>query len=132
RSNNSWMHNVPVLVSGRERCTLLVHPADAERTGVRAGERARITSTAGSIEAPVELSEDMAPGVVSLPHGWGHDRAGARLGVAGATPGVSANDVTDEGFVDQLSGNGGLNGLVVVVERLTASAVVDPRPVAGA
>ncbi len=115
RSNNSWMHNVPVLVSGRERCTLLVHPADAERTGVRAGERARITSTAGSIEAPVEISEDMAPGVVSLPHGWGHDRAGVRLGVATSHAGVNNNLLAPPTLVDVPSGNAVLNGIPVTI-----------------
>jgi anaerobic selenocysteine-containing dehydrogenase len=115
RSNNSWMHNVPVLVSGRERCTLLVHPADAERTGVRHGEPARITSTAGSIEAPVELSDEMAPGVVSLPHGWGHDRAGVRLGVATAHAGVNNNLLAPPELVDVPSGNAVLNGIPVTI-----------------
>jgi anaerobic selenocysteine-containing dehydrogenase len=109
------MHNVPVLVSGRERCTLLVHPADAERTGVRAGARARITSAAGTIEAPVELSEDIAPGVVSLPHGWGHDRAGVRLGVAAAHPGVNNNLLAPATLVDVPSGNAVLNGIPVTI-----------------
>jgi anaerobic selenocysteine-containing dehydrogenase len=115
RSNNSWMHNVPVLVSGRERCTLLVHPADAERTGVRHGARARITSAAGTIEAPVELSEEMAPGVVSLPHGWGHDRSGVRLGVATAHAGVNNNLLAPATFVDVPSGNAVLNGIPVTI-----------------
>ncbi len=115
RSNNSWMHNVPVLVSGRERCTLLVHPADAERTGVRHGARARITSAAGTIEAPVEVSEEMAPGVVSLPHGWGHDRAGVRLGVATAHAGVNNNLLAPIDLVDVPSGNAVLNGIPVAI-----------------
>jgi anaerobic selenocysteine-containing dehydrogenase len=115
RSNNSWMHNVPVLVSGRERCTLLVHPADAERTGVRHGEKARITSTAGSIEAPVEVNDEMAPGVVSLPHGWGHDRAGVRLGVATAHAGVNNNLLAPPELVDVPSGNAVLNGIPVSI-----------------
>lgn len=115
RSNNSWMHNVPVLVSGRERCTLLVHPADAERTGLRHGGRASIRSAAGAIEAPVEVSEEMAPGVVSLPHGWGHDRAGVRLGVASAHPGVNNNLLAPAELVDVPSGNAVLNGIPVTV-----------------
>jgi anaerobic selenocysteine-containing dehydrogenase len=115
RSNNSWMHNVPVLVSGRERCTLIVHPADAERTGVRHGEKARITSTAGSIEAPVEVNDEMAPGVVSLPHGWGHDRAGVRLGVATAHAGVNNNLLAPPELVDVPSGNAVLNGIPVTI-----------------
>jgi anaerobic selenocysteine-containing dehydrogenase len=115
RSNNPWMHNVPVLVSGRERCTLLVHPADATRTGVRPGERARITSAAGSIEAPVELSDEMMPGVVSLPHGWGHDREGIRLGVARAHAGVNNNLLAPAALVDIPSGNAILNGIPVTI-----------------
>jgi len=115
RSNNSWMHNVPVLVSGRERCTLIVHPADAERTGVRHGEKARITSTAGSIEVPVEVNDEMAPGVVSLPHGWGHDRAGVRLGVATAHAGVNNNLLAPPELVDVPSGNAVLNGIPVTI-----------------
>lgn len=115
RSNNSWMHNVPVLVSGRERCTLIVHPADAERTGVRHGEKARITSTAGSIEAPVEVNDEMAPGVVSLPHGWGHDRTGVRLGVATAHAGVNNNLLAPPELVDVPSGNAVLNGIPVTI-----------------
>ena len=115
RSNNSWMHNVPVLVSGRERCTLIVHPADAERTGVRHGEKARITSSAGSIEAPVEVNDEMAPGVVSLPHGWGHDRAGVRLGVATAHAGVNNNLLAPPDLVDVPSGNAVLNGIPVTI-----------------
>lgn len=115
RSNNSWMHNVPVLVSGRERCTLIVHPADAERTGVRHGEKARITSAAGSIEAPVEVNDEMAPGVVSLPHGWGHDRAGVRLGVATAHAGVNNNLLAPPELVDVPSGNAVLNGIPVTI-----------------
>ncbi len=115
RSNNSWMHNVPVLVSGRERCTLLVHPRDAERAGVRHGERARVTSTAGSIEAPVEVSDEMMPGVVSLPHGWGHDREGVRLGVARAHAGVNNNLLAPANLVDERSGNAVLNGIPVSI-----------------
>jgi len=115
RSNNSWMHNVPVLVSGRERCTLLVNPIDAARTGVRHGERARITSAAGSIEAPVELSDEMTPGVVSLPHGWGHDREGVRLGVARAHAGVNNNLLAPGTLVDVPSGNAVLNGIPVTI-----------------
>ncbi|MBJ7355822.1 molybdopterin-dependent oxidoreductase, partial [Nocardioides sp.] len=83
RSNNSWMHNVPALMKGRDRCTLLMHPADAERCGVADTRLARVTSSRGSVEVPVELTDGIKQGVVSLPHGWGHDRPGARLAVAG-------------------------------------------------
>ncbi len=132
RSNNSWLHNSHRLVKGKPRCTLLMHPADAAARALVNGDSARLRSRTGEIKVPIELSDEMMRGVVSLPHGWGHDRAGARLAVAGATPGVSVNDVTDEGFVDRLSGNSGLNGLVVTVERIAATVAVDPRPVLGA
>ena len=78
RSNNSWMHNVPSLVTGRDRCTLLIHPDDAARAGVADGGRAVVRSKAGELVAPVEVSDEMMPGVVCLPHGWGHDKAGAQ------------------------------------------------------
>jgi anaerobic selenocysteine-containing dehydrogenase len=103
------------LVSGRERCTLLINPIDTARTGIRHGERAHITSAAGSIEAPVELSDEMTPGVVSLPHGWGHDREGVRLGVARARAGVNNNLLAPGTLVDVPSGNAVLNGIPVTI-----------------
>ncbi len=125
RSNNSWMHNCSKLVAGKSRCTLLVHPDDAARLGLAAGQPARITSRVGSIEAPVEISDDMMPGVVSLPHGWGHHRDGTRQGVASEHAGVSLNDITDERLFDELSGTSHLNGIPVevcaVVERRAGS-----------
>jgi len=119
RSNNSWMHNLPTLAKGPERCTLLVHPRDAERLGLRAGGRARIGRGERAVVAPVELSDDMSPGVVCLPHGWGHDRDGARLGVAAERPGASLNDVLDENLRDPLSGNAVLSGVAVTVEPVS-------------
>jgi anaerobic selenocysteine-containing dehydrogenase len=116
RSNNSWMHNVPKLVSGKDRCTLLVHPADAQRLGLGSGARARISSRVGSVVAPVEVSDEVMQGVVSLPHGWGHDRPGVQLHVATRHPGVSANDVVDEQLFDPLSGTSHLNGVPVHIE----------------
>ena len=80
RSNNSWMHNLPALVKGKDRCTMLVHPDDASRLGLVDGGSARVRSAAGELEAPVELSDEMMPGVVSIPHGWGHDGAGRPAG----------------------------------------------------
>ena len=115
RSNNSWMHNLELLVSGPERCTLHVHPDDAERLGLADGAPARVASRAGALEAPVEVTDAVMPGVVSLPHGWGHDAPGARLGVAGAHAGVNANLLADEELVDALSGNAVLNGIPVAV-----------------
>lgn len=115
RSNNSWMHNYHRLVKGRNRCTLLMHPDDADRHGLDAGAKAVLSSRVGSVEVIVEPSEDMMPGVVSLPHGFGHDRDGVRLHTATAKPGVSCNDVTDDRLLDALSGNAAVNGVPVTV-----------------
>jgi anaerobic selenocysteine-containing dehydrogenase len=118
RSNNSWMHNVEVLVKGKERCTLQVHPDDATHLGLVAGGPARVTSRVGSVEATVEVTDAVRPGVVSLPHGWGHDVEGTRQGVAAAHPGVNSNVLTDELAIDPLSGNAVLNGIPVTVEAI--------------
>ena len=119
RSGNSWLHNSERLVKGKPRCTLLVNPADAERYGLADGEPAVLSSAAGQIEIPVEVTDEMMPGVVSLPHGWGHGRPGVRLGVASQHPGASINDVTDDQFVDQLTGTAALSG-----QRVTVRAVL--------
>jgi anaerobic selenocysteine-containing dehydrogenase len=118
RSNNSWMHNVEKLVTGRERCTLLVHPEDAARLGLDPRGRARIRSAAGDIEAPVQVSDEMMPGVVSLPHGWGHDRDGTKLGVASRYPGVNNNLLAPGDLVDVPSGNAIVNGIPVDVSAV--------------
>ncbi len=115
RSNNSWMHNVKVLVQGRDRCTLLIHPDDAERTGVVDGRLARVSSEAGALEVPVEVSDEMMPGVVSLPHGWGHDKAGTRMATAREHAGVNNNLLAPGRFVDEVSGNAAVNGIPVEV-----------------
>ena len=115
RSNNSWMHNSERLVKGRERCTLLMHPGDATARGLRDGERVEVRSRVGSVEVPIEVSDAMRPGVVSLPHGWGHGRPGARLSVAGSRPGASFNDLADETLVDPLCGTARLNDVPVEV-----------------
>jgi anaerobic selenocysteine-containing dehydrogenase len=114
RSNNSWMHNLEVLVKGPARCTLRIHPDDARRLGL--GDRARVRSRTGAVEIPVEVTEDIAPGVVSIPHGWGHDPESATLRVAARHAGVSANLLSDETALDPLSGNAVLCGIPVVVE----------------
>ncbi len=116
RSNNSWMHNLPSLAGGRVRCTLQVHPDDAARLGLSDGGRARVTSRANAVEVPVEITDAIMAGVVSIPHGWGHDQPGARLGVAAQRPGVNSNLLTDELALDPLSGNAVLNGIPVTVE----------------
>ena len=113
RSNNSWMHNIEVLVKGKERCTLLMHPTDAEELGVAAGSKVTVTSDAGALDAPVEFTEDMMPGVVSLPHGWGHDDPQAKLSVAAKRPGVNSNVLANRTAIDPLSGNARLNGIPV-------------------
>ena len=116
------MHNSERLVRGRDRCTLLVHPEDAERLGLTDGAGARVASRVGEVIAPVEVSDEVMAGVVSLPHGWGHDREGTRLGVASAHAGVSINDLTDPAAVDTLTGNAVLNGVPVTVEAAPAQA----------
>jgi len=119
RSNNSWMHNLPTLAKGPDRCTLLVNPADAQRLKLRDGAMARIQRDGHAVVAPVELSDAMRPGVVSLPHGWGHDRPGARLSLAAQRPGASLNDVLDDNLRDPLSGNAVLSGVAVTIEAAT-------------
>lgn len=117
RTNNSWMHNLPVLAKGRERCTLQVHPDDAARLGLAEGGRARIEHAGRSVDAPVEISAALMPGVVSLPHGWGHDLPGARLRVAAVQPGANLNTVLDESLRDPLSGTAVLSGVAVTVSQ---------------
>jgi anaerobic selenocysteine-containing dehydrogenase len=121
RSNNSWCHNSPRLVKGKARCTLLIHPADAASRGIADGDTVELASKAGRIHVPAEVSDEIMPGVVSLPHGWGHDRAGTRTRVASASPGASVNDVTSEELYDPLSGNAALSGLTVEVTRIAAA-----------
>jgi anaerobic selenocysteine-containing dehydrogenase len=120
RSNNSWMHNLPMLVRGPAQCTLHVHPDDAERYGLVDGEPALVRSRTGSVEAAVEITDAVMPGVVSLPHGWGHDAPAARLSVASAHAGVNSNRLSDELLIDALSGNAVLNGIPVTLARVPA------------
>jgi len=117
RSNNSWMHNSARLVKGPNRCTLLIHRLDAAERDLRDGDIALVRSRVGAALVPAALTDDVAPGVVSLPHGWGHARAGAALEIAGAHAGASLNDLTDDERVDVLSGNAALSGVPVTVER---------------
>lgn len=115
RSNNSWMHNVPGLTRGTNRCTLQVNPQDATRLGLADGAAAVVASRVGEVTVVVELTPDVMPGVVSLPHGWGHNAEGSKLGAAAKTPGVNTNILTDESRVDPLSGTAVLNGIPVSV-----------------
>ncbi len=116
-SNNSWMHNLPVLAKSGS-CTALVNPSDAQRLGLNSGGKARITSNKGSVEAEIEVSDDMMPGVVSLPHGWGHNLPGARLTVAASHPGTNLNALLDENQRDPLSGDQVLSGMPIQMTPL--------------
>ena len=115
RSNNSWMHNIEVLVKGKPRCTLHVHPDDAARLGLRDGASATVASRVGQVMAPVEVTDTIRPGVVSLPHGWGHGQPGTRMRVAAERAGVNSNVLSDDEAMDPLSGTSVLNGIPVMV-----------------
>jgi len=123
RSNNSWMHNLHVLTKGKERCTLHIHPDHAARLSLQDGETARVTSRAGMVEIPIELTDAIMPGVVSIPHGWGHRLKGTSMSIASEHAGVNTNILTDEGEVDPLSGNAVLNGIPVVIEKARVNAL---------
>ncbi|MFI6723986.1 molybdopterin oxidoreductase family protein [Streptomyces sp. R-74717] len=129
RSNNSWMHNIAELNGGSNVCTLQIHPADAARLGLTDGGPATVTSDGGSVTAPVELTEGVRTGVVSLPHGWGHNRPGTRLSIAAAHPGVNVNQLLDGSRLDPLSGTAVLNGIPVsVTPAATPDAVTQGVP----
>ncbi len=115
RSNNSWMHNSHRLVKGKPRHQLMMHPDDMAARSIADGSRVRIEARVGNIETEVLANPDMMPGVVSLPHGFGHGRAGVRMAIAQAHPGESANDLTDELLLDAVSGNAAINGVPVEV-----------------
>ncbi|MEM7139634.1 MAG: molybdopterin oxidoreductase family protein [Actinomycetota bacterium] len=115
RSNNSWMHNLAVLVKGKPRCTLQLHPDNAADLGLTDGDAAIVRSRVGEVTAPVEVTDSVMPGVVSLPHGWGHSKPGARMAVAAEHAGVNSNVLTDPSIIDPLSGNAVLNGIPVEV-----------------
>lgn len=115
RSNNSWLHNSLPLVKGKNRCTAMVHPDDAAKLKVAEGEELRVSSRVGDIVLPLELSSDIMPGVISIPHGFGHHREGTQLSIAEGRAGVSMNDITDEQWLDSLTGTAALNGIPVKV-----------------
>ncbi|MFI1439985.1 molybdopterin oxidoreductase family protein [Streptomyces fructofermentans] len=115
RSNNSWMHNIPALTGGTNRCTLHIHPDDAGRLGVVDGAPVRVKGAGGEVVAPAEVTDTVRRGVVSLPHGWGHDRPGTRLGHAAVEPGVNVNQLLDGSLLDPLSGTAVLNGVPIEV-----------------
>jgi anaerobic selenocysteine-containing dehydrogenase len=116
RSNNSWMHNSERLLRGKTQCTILVHPTDAAQRHLSAGQMVSVRSRVGTVEVPIEISEEMMPGVVSIPHGWGHSRKGVELDVAQKHAGASINDITDEQAIDALCGTAAFNGTWVEVE----------------
>jgi anaerobic selenocysteine-containing dehydrogenase len=122
RSNNSWMHNLDVLVKGKERCTLHLHPDDADRLAIAHGGTACVRSRSGEVSVTVEVTDAIMPGVVSIPHGWGHGMDGADLGVAAKRPGVNSNVLADSDLFDPLSGNAVLNGIPVLVEATPAAS----------
>ncbi|CAN1496751.1 BisC Anaerobic dehydrogenases, typically selenocysteine-containing [Mycobacteriaceae bacterium] len=113
RSNNSWMHNLPALSGGSNQCTLQIHPEDASRLGVT--DLAVVTGPGGKLEVPVEITDAIRPGVVSLPHGWGHTAPGTRMSVAARNPGVNVNSLFDDSLLDPLSGNAVLNAVPVEI-----------------
>jgi len=115
RTNNSWLHNSYRMVKGKARCLAFINPLDAQSRGIRNGDDITVRSRVGSIKIPVTLTEDMMPGVISIPHGWGHDMKGVNLSVAQEHAGVNTNILTDEAFLDSLSGNAALNGVPVSI-----------------
>ena len=117
RSNNSWMHNARRLMKGKERCTLLIHPDDARKRGIMEGQEVQVVSKVGAIRIKAELSSEMMPGVVSIPHGWGHGLEGVQMEVARAHPGISINNLTDHKRIDRLTGNAAFSGVPVRIER---------------
>lgn len=129
RSNNSWMHNLPLLVSGPARCTVQVHPDDAARLGLADGARARVRSAVGEIELPVEVTDAVMAGVVSIPHGWGHDADGVGWATAARHAGANSNVLSDEQAVEPVSGTAILNGIPVTLAPLAGDGApaVDGR-----
>ena len=122
RTNNSWLHNSYRMVKGKKRCLALVHPQDAAARQLQDGDMARVSSRVGAISIPVTLSDEMMPGVISIPHGWGHQMDGVELGVARQHAGVNTNILTDDYFLDSLSGNAALNGVPVSLSKLNMVA----------
>ncbi len=117
RSNNSWMHNVDKLMSGKNRCTVMMNPLDAERLGLIEEDEVMVKSRVGEVKIPIEVTKNMMPGVVSIPHGFGHTRKGSRLKVAEAHAGVSFNDISDHDRMDTLTGNAAFSGQVVTISK---------------
>jgi anaerobic selenocysteine-containing dehydrogenase len=122
RSNNSWLHNSQRMVNGKPRCTMIVHPDDANARALESGQRVLVTSRTGSIEIPIEISAEVMPGVVSIPHGWGHNRSGSRIAIAEQHAGESINDLTDNQAIDALCGTAAFSGIPVTVRAMSIPA----------
>jgi len=120
RSNNSWLHNSHRLVKGKPRCTLMLHPDTAAQYGIEDGQDVKVTSRVGSVIIPAEVTDELMPNVVSIPHGFGHGRKGVKQKIAQAHAGVSVNDLTDDTLIDELSGNAAVNGVPVQLEAIHA------------
>ena len=116
RSNNSWMHNSERLVKGRERCTLLINSKDADILNIKEGQNITVTSNVGEVKLPAEITDTMMQGVVSIPHGWGHNRKGTNISIAQEHAGVSLNDLTNNMQLDTLTGNADFSGTRVKIE----------------
>jgi anaerobic selenocysteine-containing dehydrogenase len=118
RSNNSWMHNSLRLVKGKNRCTLLIHPNDAEKAGIEDQQMVLVSSKTGKVKIQAELTDTIMESVVSIPHGWGHSKKGTKMKIAEAHAGVSINDLTDANFIDELTGNAAFSGVPVQIEHI--------------
>ncbi|MBD0321797.1 MAG: molybdopterin-dependent oxidoreductase [Aldersonia sp.] len=115
RSNNSWLHNIPTMVKGRERCTVLMHPDDAAARALTDGQQVTVRSHIGSIEVPVEISDEIRCGTVAVPHGWGHGEKGVGWSTAAAHPGANVNLLHDPAVTDTFTGNAAVNSTMVCV-----------------
>jgi anaerobic selenocysteine-containing dehydrogenase len=118
RSNNSWLHNSYRMVKGRDRCTALIHPDDAAKQNILNGETIEVRSRIGAVQIKAELTDEMMPGAISIPHGWGHHREGIQLDVAAAHAGVSINDIIDDELVDELCGVSVINATQVTIGKV--------------
>ncbi|WP_330230173.1 molybdopterin oxidoreductase family protein [Nocardia sp. NBC_00508] len=133
RSNNSWLHNVPAMVKGRDRCTALMHPQDAAARGLGDGERVTVRSRTGSIVVALEVSDDIRVGTVAIPHGWGHQEPGVGWTVAASLPGANVNLLHDPALTDTFSGAAAVNNTWVAVTRAPLESgdrdrVSEPEP----
>ncbi|WP_274902849.1 molybdopterin dinucleotide binding domain-containing protein [Psychrobacter sp. DAB_AL62B] len=115
------MHNSYRLVKGKPRCISMLHPETAAQYGIKDGQDVKVTSRVGSVVIAAEITDELMPGVVSIPHGFGHGRKGVKQKIAQAHAGVSVNDLTDDTLIDRLSGNAAVNGVPVKLE------VIEPK-----